>query len=102
MTSRGRGRRGRPRGASQAPPVFDQQAFAEAVGSAAAAIAQASATGSQEGVDDIRGIQDMGAGTKRKEDSSSSNPGKKQKTSVSQGYPGQGPRLSGPRPGWDV
>ena len=31
----------------------------------------------------------MGAGTKRKEDSSSSNPGKKQKTSVLQGYPGQ-------------
>ena len=87
MASRGRGRRGRPRGASQAPLVFDQQAFAEAVGSAAAAISQASATGSQEGVDDIRGIQDMGAGTKRKEDSSSSNPGKKQKSSVSQGYP---------------
>ena len=32
----------------------------------------------------------MGAGTKRKEDPSSSNPGNKQKTSVSQGYPGQG------------
>ena len=32
----------------------------------------------------------MGAGTKRKEDPSSSNPGKKQKTSVSQGYLGQG------------
>ena len=90
MASRGRGRRGRPRGASQAPPVFDQQAFTEAVGSAAAAIAQASATGSQEGVDDIRGIQDVGAGIKRKEESSSSNSGKKQKTSVSQGYPGQG------------
>ena len=53
MASRRRGRRGRPRGASQAPPVFDQQAFAEAAGSAAAAIAQASVTGSQEGVDDI-------------------------------------------------
>ena len=35
-------------------------------------------------VDDIRGIQDMGAGTKRKEDPFSSNPRKKQKTSVSQ------------------
>ena len=33
-------------------------------------------------VDDIRGIQDMGVGTERKEDPSSSNPGKKQKTSV--------------------
>ena len=41
-------------------------------------------------VDDVRGIQDMGVGTKRKEDPSSSNLGKKQKTSVSQGYPGQG------------
>ena len=73
MASRGRGHRGRPRGASQAPPVFDQHSFVEAVGSTAAAIAQASAAGSQEGVDDIRGIQDMDAGTKRKEDSSSSN-----------------------------
>ena len=41
-------------------------------------------------VDVMRGIQDMGAGTKRKEDPSPSNPRKKQKTSVSQGYPGQG------------
>ena len=41
-------------------------------------------------VDDIRGIQDMGVGTKRKEDPSSSNPGKKHKTSVSQGYLGRG------------
>ena len=32
----------------------------------------------------------MGARTKRKEDPSSSNPRKKQKTSVSQGYPGRG------------
>ena len=49
MASRGRGHRGRPRGASQALPVFHQQAFAEAVGIAAAAIAQASAAGSQGG-----------------------------------------------------
>ena len=49
MVSRGQGRRGRPRGASQPPPVFDQQAFVEAVGVAAAAIAQASAAGSQGG-----------------------------------------------------
>ena len=90
MASRGRGSRGHPRGASQAPPVFDQQAFAEAVRSAAAAMAHASAAGSQGGVDDIRGIQGMGAGTKSKEDPSSSNPGKKQKTYVSQGYRGQG------------
>ena len=45
MASRGRGRRGRPRCTSQAPltfdqlPVFDQQAFTEAIGVAAAAIA---------------------------------------------------------------
>ena len=40
MASRGRGRRGRPRGTGQAPPVFDQQAFTEAIGITAAAIAQ--------------------------------------------------------------
>ena len=39
MASRGRGRRGRPRGTGQAPPVFDQQAFTEVVSVAAAAIA---------------------------------------------------------------
>ena len=45
MASRGRGSRGRPRGTGQAlptfdqPPIFDQQAFAEAVGVVAAAIA---------------------------------------------------------------
>ena len=84
MASRGRGRRGRPRGIGQAPSAFDKQAFAEAVGITAAAIAQAGAASSQGGVDDIRGIQDMGVGTKRKEDPSSSNPGKNQKTFVSQ------------------
>ena len=54
MTSRGRGRGGRPRGASQAPPVFDQQAFAEVVGITAAAIAQASAAGSQGGLSNLQ------------------------------------------------
>ena len=55
MTSRGRGRRGRPRGTGQAPPtfdqppVFDQRAFVEAVGVAAASIAHASIAGSQGG-----------------------------------------------------
>ena len=73
MTSQGRGRRDHPRGTGQTPPVFDKQAFAEAVGIAAAAIAHAGAVGSQRGVDDMRGIQDMDAGTKRKEDPSSSN-----------------------------
>ena len=53
MASRGRGRRGRPRGTGQAPPTidqpptFDQQAFVEAVGVAEVAIAQASIVGSQ-------------------------------------------------------
>ena len=41
-------------------------------------------------VDVMRGIQDMGASTKRKEDPSSSNSRKKQKTYVSQGYLGRG------------
>ena len=54
MTSRERGRRGRPQGTGQAPPTidqpptFDQRAFVEAVGVAEAAIAQASIAGSQE------------------------------------------------------
>ena len=50
MASRGRGRRGRPRGTGQAPPVYDQQAFVEAVGIAAPTIAQPSAAGSQGGL----------------------------------------------------
>ena len=96
MASRGQGRRGRPRGIGQASSAFDQQAFGEAVGIAVTAIAQTCAIVSQGGsndlqrleahhpplgkegeVDDIRGIQDMGVGTKRKEDPSSSNPRKK-------------------------
>ena len=48
MASRGRGRRGRPRGTGQAPPVFDQQAFTEAVGITVAAIAHAGIAGTQE------------------------------------------------------
>ena len=53
MASRGRGRRGRPRGTGQAPPTidqpptFDQRAFVEAVGVADTAIAQVSIAGSQ-------------------------------------------------------
>ena len=49
MASRGRGRRGRPQDTSQAPPVFDKQALVEAIGIAAAAIAQAGIAGSQRG-----------------------------------------------------
>ena len=50
MASRRRrqGRRGRPRGTGQAPPVFDQQAFTETVGITAATIAHASIAGRQE------------------------------------------------------
>ena len=54
MASQGRGRRGRLRGTGQTPPVFDQQAFAEAVGIAAAAIAQASIAGSQGGPSNLQ------------------------------------------------
>ena len=60
MASRGRGRRGRSRGTGQAPPtfnqplVFDLQAFAEAVGVAAAAIAQAGIAGSQGGPSNLQ------------------------------------------------
>ena len=48
MARRGRGRRGRPRGTGQAPPVFDKQAFTEVVGITAAAIAHAGIAGRQE------------------------------------------------------
>ena len=54
IASRGRGRRGHPRGTGQAPPVFDQQAFVEAVGIAAAAIAQAGIAGSQGGSSNLQ------------------------------------------------
>ena len=53
MASRGRGRRGRPRGTGEAPPTidqalaFDQRAFVKAVGVAETAITQASIAGSQ-------------------------------------------------------
>ena len=54
MARRGRGRRGRPRGTGQAPPVFDQQAFVEVVGIAAAAIAQAGVAGCQGGPSNLQ------------------------------------------------
>ena len=54
MASRGRGRRGRPRGTGQTPPVFDQQPFVEAVGIAATAIAQAGAAGGQGGPNNLQ------------------------------------------------
>ena len=48
MTSRGRGRRERPRGTGQAQSVFDQRTFAEAVGITVNAIARASIACRQE------------------------------------------------------
>ena len=54
MASRGLERRGRPQGSSQAPPIFDQQAFIKAVGIAADAIAQASAASSQGGLSSLQ------------------------------------------------
>ena len=54
MASRGQGHRGRPRGTGQTPPVFDQQAFAEAIGVAAVAIAQASIADSQGGPSNLQ------------------------------------------------
>ena len=62
MASRGRGRRGRPWGTGQAPPIidqlpaFDQRAFVEAVGVAEAAIAQARIAGSQGDPSNPRGL----------------------------------------------
>ena len=60
MASRGRGRRRRPWGTGQAPPTYDQppaidqRAFTEAVGVAAAAIAQASIAGSEGGPNNLQ------------------------------------------------
>ena len=62
MASRGRGRRGRPRGTGQAPPTieqpptFDQWAFVEAVGVVEAAIAQDRIAGSQGDPSNLRGL----------------------------------------------
>ena len=57
MSSRGHGHRGHPRGTGQAPPVFDQQAFVEAVGVTTAAIAQASVAGSQGGPSNLQRLR---------------------------------------------
>ena len=54
MASRGKGRRGRPRGNSRPPPIFDQQAFLEAMGAAIVAIAQASAARCQGGPSNLQ------------------------------------------------
>ena len=54
MASRGRGRKGRPRGSSRPPPDFDQQAFVEAMGVVATTIVHASAARVQGGPSNLQ------------------------------------------------
>ena len=54
MASQGRGHRGHPRGASQAPPVFDQETFKEAMGAALATATQADAARGQGSVSNLQ------------------------------------------------
>ena len=54
MASQGRGRRGRPLGNSQPLPVFYQQTFIEAMGTAVVSIAQVSAVGDQGGSSNLQ------------------------------------------------
>ena len=54
MAGRGKGRRGDGQGDNQLPSAFDQQAFMEAIGMAAATITQTSATVSQGGSSNLR------------------------------------------------
>ena len=53
MESRGWGRRGRPRGDGRPPPVFDQQAFIEAMGAVIATASQADAARVQGGASNL-------------------------------------------------
>ena len=48
------------------------------------------------GVDDTQSIKDMGTSTKRKENQSSSNSGRKRKTSIPRGFQGRGSDYQGP------
>ena len=54
MASRGQGLRGHPRGDGRPPPVFDQQAFIEAMGAAIAIAAQADASKGQGGANNLQ------------------------------------------------
>ena len=54
MASRGRGCRGHPRGDGRPPPVFDQQAFIEAMGAAIATASQADAVRGQGGASNLQ------------------------------------------------
>ena len=54
MTSRGQGHKGRPRGTSPPPLVFDPQAFMETMGAIVATIIQAGVTGGYRGISNLR------------------------------------------------
>ena len=54
MASRGRGRRGRPRGNSRPPPIFDQQTFVEAMGVTTTSIAHVSAAEGHGGLSNLQ------------------------------------------------
>ena len=54
MASRGRGRRGHPRGDGRPPPVFYQQDFIETMGASIATAAQANAARGQEGASNLQ------------------------------------------------
>ena len=54
MASRGRRRRGRPRGDGRPPPVFDQHAFIEAMCVAIATASQADAARGQGGASNLQ------------------------------------------------
>ena len=54
MASRGRRRRGRPGGASQAPPIFVQEAFIEAMSAVIATATQADAARGQGGASNLQ------------------------------------------------
>ena len=54
MASRGQGSRGRPRGDGRPPPVFDQQAYIEAMGAAIATDAQDDAARGQGGASNLQ------------------------------------------------
>ena len=54
MASRARGRRGHPRGNSRPSPIFDHQAFVEAMGAVVVVIAQASTVEGQGGPNNLQ------------------------------------------------
>ena len=54
MASKGRGRRGRPKGDGRPPPIFDPQAFIEAMDAAIAIVAQANAARGQGGSSNLQ------------------------------------------------